>query len=339
MQESAARHDSRKIVTVLFCDLVDSTAMGESLDPETTRVIISRYFEVVRAALERHGGTVEKFIGDAVMAVFGIPELHEDDALRAVRAAADIRVALAALNEESAAAGRPALAVRIGIDTGPAAIGSGAVDQQLVTGPAVNRAARIEAAAAPGEVLLGPDTVALVRDAIEAEALAPRDLKGISGQVDLWRLIAVLPDAQAIGRRADTPFVGRSAEGGLLRAAFDDAVAERVCGVVTVVGPAGIGKSRLGGELAGLLDGRAQVLTGRCLPYGEGITYAALGEILAQAGVPLPTLLEGQEDALLIERLVTRALAGATTRARPTRHRGPSAGRSRRWRDADRSSW
>ena len=119
----------------------------------------------------------------------------------------------------------------------------------------------------------------------------------------------MLPDAQAIGRRADTPFVGRSTEAAVLRAAFDDVVAEQTCGLVTVVGPAGIGKSRLGGELARMLDGRAQVLTGRCLPYGEGITYAALGEILAQAGAPLSEILEGQEDAHLIESLVTRALA------------------------------
>src|SRR4051794_21660813 len=163
MQAEPTRHEARKIVTVLFCDLVGSTAMGEVLDPETTRAIISRYYEVVRGDLERHGGTVEKFIGDAVMAVFGIPTLHEDDALRAVRAAADIQSSLATLNRESAAEDRPALTVRIGIDTGPAAIGSASGDPQLVTGPAVNRAARLEQVAAPGEVLLGPDTVELVR--------------------------------------------------------------------------------------------------------------------------------------------------------------------------------
>src|SRR6266576_3332703 len=164
MQPRDRPHDGRKVVTVVFCDLVGSTALGEGLDPETTRVIIGRYFEVVRSALERHGGTVEKFIGDAVLAVFGVPTLHEDDGLRAVRAAADIRLALDGLNRDLERDHALTLTVRIGIDTGEAAVGSTTGDQQLVTGPAVNMAARLEQAAAPGETLLGHDTWQLVRN-------------------------------------------------------------------------------------------------------------------------------------------------------------------------------
>ncbi|HEX6868324.1 MAG TPA: adenylate/guanylate cyclase domain-containing protein [Candidatus Limnocylindrales bacterium] len=311
MQDRAGGQDTRKVVTVLFCDLVGSTAMGESLDPETTRSIVSRYFDVAREVLERHGGSVEKFIGDAVMAVFGVPTLHEDDALRAVRAAADMRLALDALNRELQAGHGLGLRVRIGIDTGPAAVGSGG-DQQLVTGPAVNRAARLEQIAGPGDVLLGQDTYRLVRSAVDAEALGPVDLKGAAGPVEAWRLLAVHPDAQAIERRADIPFVGRSDELARLETAFATAVTDHTCTLVTVVGPPGIGKSRLGLELATRLDGRADVLVGRCLPYGEGITYSALGEILGQVGAPIHDLLAADgDDAALIESLVTRAVDGA----------------------------
>ncbi len=156
-------------MTVLFCDLVGSTALGERLDPETTRAVIARYFGLTREALERHGGTVEKFIGDAVMAIFGVPTLHEDDALRAVRAAADVRVELDVLNRQLERDHGLTLAIRIGIETGEAAVGSAAAELGRVTGPAVNRAARLEQVAAPGQVVLGPGTYRLVREAITAE--------------------------------------------------------------------------------------------------------------------------------------------------------------------------
>ena len=143
----------RKTVTIVFCDVVGSTAMGEALDPESLRHVMERYFDAMRAAIERHGGTVEKFIGDAVMAVFGVPQVHEDDALRAVRAAADMREALAALNEELDRDHGMTLACRIGVNTGEVVAGAG--DQTIVTGDAVNVAARLEQAASPGEILLG----------------------------------------------------------------------------------------------------------------------------------------------------------------------------------------
>ena len=145
----------RKTVTIVFCDVVGSTAMGEALDPESLRHVMERYFDAMRAAIERHGGTVEKFIGDAVMAVFGVPQVHEDDALRAVRAAAEMREALASLNEELDRDHGTTLACRIGVNTGEVVAGAG--DQTIVTGDAVNVAARLEQAAAPGEILLGED--------------------------------------------------------------------------------------------------------------------------------------------------------------------------------------
>ena len=166
---AAASDEHRKTVTVLFCDLTGSTALGETLDPEPLRALLARYFERMKGVVERHGGTVEKFIGDAVMAVFGIPQAHEDDALRAVRAAAEMRDALPELG----------LAGRIGVTTGEVVTGT---KERLATGDAVNVAARLEQAAAPGEVLFGESTFRLVREAVEAEAVEPLALKGKSSR-------------------------------------------------------------------------------------------------------------------------------------------------------------
>ncbi len=309
--------ETRKIVTVVFCDLVGSTALGERHDPEATRRLIGRYFEAMRDALERHGGTVEKFIGDAVMAVFGIPTLHEDDALRAARAALDMQAALAGLGE-------PELAIRIGIDTGEVAVGEepDASDrQQLATGSVVNVAARLEQAAAPGTILMGAETYRLLRDAAQAEPLGPLELKGAAGPMEAWRLLSLEPSAQAVTRRADTPFVGRSAELGELEAAFQSVVSDGACGLVTIEGPPGIGKSRLAAEMGRSLGPRALVLSGRCLPYGEGVTYSALGEALSHAvgdGLhALGAILAGEADAALVASLVTRALVGAEDAGSP----------------------
>ena len=163
-------HEVRKTVTVVFCDVAGSTAMGEALDPESVRRVMERFFEAMRAAIEHHGGTVEKFIGDAVMAVFGVPQVHEDDALRAVRAASEMRAALETLNPELDRDHGMTLACRIGVNTGDVVAGAG--DQKIVTGDAVNVAARLEQAAAPGEILLGERTFSLVRDAVLAEPVA-----------------------------------------------------------------------------------------------------------------------------------------------------------------------
>jgi class 3 adenylate cyclase/tetratricopeptide (TPR) repeat protein len=277
----------RKTVTVLFCDVTGSTALGESVDPEALRTMLSRYFERMKAIVEGHGGTVEKFIGDAVMAVFGVPTAHEDDALRAVRAAAEMRDALPELE----------LQARLGVNTGLVVTGTG---ERLATGDAVNVAARLEQAAEPGEVLLGEPTLALVRDAVEVEPVAPLELRGKAERVHAHRLLRVL---DAPERRHETPFVGREHELELIREAWRRALAEKRCELVTVLGDAGVGKSRLVAEAFAPLA--AEVARGRCLPYGEGITYWPVVEVLkqldtlpgdAQAAAAIGSLL-GTEDS------------------------------------------
>jgi class 3 adenylate cyclase/tetratricopeptide (TPR) repeat protein len=270
----------RKSVTVLFADVTGSTALGEQLDPESLRRVMARYFEVARSCLERHGGTVEKFIGDAVMAVFGVPTVHEDDALRAVRAAAELRGDLASLNDELERDYGVSLELRTGVNTGEVVTGT---EERLATGDAVNIAARLEQAAQPGEILIGELTHSLSRGAVEAEPVEPLSLKGKAQPLGAYRLLGVIEGAPAYDRRLDAPLVGRQQELAQMRVAFDAAVSERGCRLVTVLGPPGIGKSRLARELARTLEGRATVLSGRCLPYGEGITYWPLIEIFREA--------------------------------------------------------
>jgi class 3 adenylate cyclase len=260
-------HEQRKVVSVLFCDVTGSTELGEQLDPEALRALLARYFEQMKAIVERHGGSVEKFIGDAVMAVFGVPVVHEDDALRAVRAAVEMRDAFPALGCQG----------RIGVTTGEVVTGT---TERLATGDAVNLAARLEQAAAPGEILIGDATFRLTRDAIEVEEVPPLALKGKSEPVVAHRLLSVRGD-QAFARRLDTPMVGREPELGRLRDAFGQAVRDRSCQLFTVLGPAGIGKSRLLLEFLAACEG-AMVLRGRCLPYGEGITYWPVVEVAKQ---------------------------------------------------------
>ena len=215
----------RKIVTVVFCDVVGSTAMGATLDPESLRHVMERFFAAMRAAIERHGGTVEKFIGDAVMAVFGVPQVHEDDALRAIRAAAEMRTALDELNEELDRDHGLTLACRIGVNTGKVVAGSG--DQKIVTGDAVNVAARLEQAASAGEILLGEDTFALVSGAVLAEPIEGVQAKGKIDPVPAFRLIEVTPGAAGFARHLDAPIVGRERELALLRDAFERTVADQ----------------------------------------------------------------------------------------------------------------
>ena len=295
-------------MTVLFSDLIDSTPLGEKLDPETYRRVISRYFDEVRRVLERHGGTVEKFIGDAVMAVFGIPVVHEDDALRAVRAAGELREALWALNEELRDDYRVELGARTGINTGEVVAGDPSQGQSFATGDAVATAQRLEAAASPGEILVGHETYRLVRDAVLVEPLDPLELKGKAEPVRAWRLLGVVTGAPGFARRLDAPMVGREDELGQLRTAFEDAVQAQSCRLVTVVGPAGIGKSRLANELLAQVADEASVLIGRCLPYGEGITYWPLRDVVRDAGGILTTerlveLLDGVDEA---DRIASR---------------------------------
>jgi predicted ATPase/class 3 adenylate cyclase len=273
--EAPAPREVRKVVTVVFCDLTGSTALGASTDPEALRATMRSYYEEMRAILERHGGTVEKFVGDAVMAVFGVPVAHEDDALRAVRAAWEMRAAVPALG----------LQARIGVNTGEVVTGEG---DTLVTGDAVNVAARLEQAASPGDVLVGVETRRLVRDAVRVEPVTV-PAKG-KGHVDAFRLLELDPEAAAIARRLDTPLVGRDVELEQLRQAFDRAVRERRCHLFTLLGPAGVGKSRLVSELLGRLD--ATVLEGRCLDYGEGITFWPVVSVLKQLGARAEATLE-----------------------------------------------
>jgi class 3 adenylate cyclase/tetratricopeptide (TPR) repeat protein len=275
--EVPASRQQRKTVTVLFCDVTGSTALGERLDPESFRQVMRRYFDTARRVIEGHGGTVEKFIGDAVMAVFGVPVLHEDDALRAVRAAAGLREQIAVLNRALEADFGATVSVRTGVNTGQVVTGTG---ERLATGDAVNLAARLEQAAAPGEIVIGPQTWRLVRGAVTAEPLKPLHLKGKSAPVAAYRLLRVRGDVDPRARVGGAPLVGRGGQLRMLADAFANVTQERSCGLFTVLGMAGVGKSRLAAEFVRGVD--ARVVTGTCLSYGQGITYWPVVSIAKQ---------------------------------------------------------
>jgi class 3 adenylate cyclase/tetratricopeptide (TPR) repeat protein len=280
---ASARGDVRKTVTVVFTDVAGSTPLGEQLDPEALRAVMSTYFERMRSVVERHGGSVEKFIGDAVMAVFGIPTLHEDDALRAVRAALEMGEALADLNGRLQRERGVQIRVRTGVNTGEVVAGDPAGGQRLVTGDAVNTAARLQQAAAPGEILIGRSTYRLVREAVRVQEMPPLPLKGKADPTAAFRLLEVRTDAEAVPRHLDSPMVGRAREGKLLTLAFEQAEQDRVCHLVTILGSPGVGKSRLVEEFLGSLAANVTALRGRCLSYGDGITFWPVREIVRQA--------------------------------------------------------
>jgi class 3 adenylate cyclase/tetratricopeptide (TPR) repeat protein len=290
----------RKVVTILFADLVGSTTLAERHDPEPLRRVIGRYFDEMQRVLERHGGTVEKFVGDAIMSVFGHPVAHEDDAVRAVRAAAEMRVALAALNEQLAQKFAVRLEMRTGINTGEVVAGDPAFGHAFVTGDAVNTAKRFEEAAQHGEILLGEETVRLVRDAVQVERMESLTLKGKELPVPAYRLLDVRMEAPGIMRRLDSSIVGREHELERLRTVFDEAVAEACCSLVLVLGPAGIGKSRLAKEFVASLADEMLVLRGRCLSYREGTTFWPVVEIVRQAA----TLSEADTEERAREKLL-----------------------------------
>jgi class 3 adenylate cyclase len=253
-------------VTVLFCDVVESTTLGESVDPEALRALLARYFDQMKGIVEAHGGTLEKFVGDAVMAVFGVPALHEDDALRACRAAIEMRDALPELGVRG----------RIGLHSGQVVAGT---VERLATGDAVNVAARLEQAATPGEVLVGAETLRLARDAVEVGDERVLELRGKSKPVRAYPLLVVAGEATPL-QLSDARMVGRQTELTRLNAAFQQAVRDRSCQLFTVLGVAGIGKSRLAAEfLRGL---NAPAVRGRCLSYGDGITYWPVVEVVKQ---------------------------------------------------------
>ncbi len=288
------------MVTVLFCDLAGSTAIGERTDPEAFRALMNRYYDRARVVLERHGGTVEKFVGDAVMAVFGIPVASEDDALRAVRSAVELREVVGSLGLEA----------RIGVNTGTVMAGEGST---LVTGDAVNVAARLEQSAGPGEILVGHDTLRLVRDAVTAEPLELA-VKGKAEPVTAHRLQELDAMAQGVTRRLERPIVGRDRERDRLRADFADVVATRTCRLFTLIGPAGIGKSRLVADFVDHVGTVATVAGARALSYGEGITYWPLAELLVQLGIePSEAIRTSPPET----QLATRALLEARAEARP----------------------
>jgi class 3 adenylate cyclase len=281
--EASPVTEVRKTVTVVFCDVTGSTALGERLDAEALRRVMMRYFDAMTRAIERHGGTVEKFIGDAVMAVFGIPTTHEDDAIRAVRAADDMREGLRLLNKELERDHGAMLKCRIGVNTGEVVAGDASTRQALITGDTVNVAARLEQGAVPGEVLIAESTARLVRDAAVLETVEPLAVKGKADPVGAHRLVAVHAGAAGTARRMDSPLVGRSRQLGQLRQALDEVASDRVCHLFTLLGPAGVGKSRLIQEVLGQIGPEAIVLRGRCLSYGEGITYWPLIEVVRDA--------------------------------------------------------
>jgi class 3 adenylate cyclase/tetratricopeptide (TPR) repeat protein len=308
---AVTRGEERKPVTILFTDVAGSTALAERLEPEAVRRVMLRYFDVVARVVARHGGTIEKFIGDAVMAVFGAPVALEDHALRAVRAARELEDELAGVNDDLRREWGVQIAVRTGINSGEVVAGDASAGQALVTGDAVNVAARLQQAAAPGETLIGDVTHRLVAGTVTAEPLEPLAVRGKSEPLTVWRLSG----AGGERRGADgAPLQGRDAELRALREAFERVAYERQPQRVVVLGPAGIGKSRLAEELRGSLRGRATVLTGRCLPYGEGITFWALGEIVRQlaGGTDLQAALvaalgDGPRAALVAERVLQAA--------------------------------
>jgi len=290
---------SRKTVSVLFCDLAGSTALGEQLDPELLRELMASWYEAMRTVVEGHGGKVEKFIGDAVMAVFGLPRTHEDDALRAVRAALGMREA----------AGE--FVLRIGVNTGVVITGDEATT--LVTGDAVNTAKRLEQAADGGEILVGAVTERLIRHAVELEPVEPVDAKGKRDPVAAWRVLGLVAGAEPFARRSDIPLVGRRSELAALRDELTASVDSRSCRLVTVVGTAGVGKTRLIAELASEVRDSATVLTGRCLAYGDGITYWPLAELLRAFGgdaAVAETVRDDPDAELVVERLRTLAAGG-----------------------------
>ena len=272
------------MVTVLFCDVVGSTRLGEATDPETTRRVMSRYAQSMTEVVTAYGGTVERFRGDEVMAVFGVPVVHEDDALRAVRAGMEMQRRLAELNVELRETWGVELACRIGINSGEVVAGDPGTGDTFVTGDAVNLGKRLEQAAQPGEILIGTATYPLVKDAVRVGPIMRFRAKGKSEAVDRFRLEDVDATAAGYARRLDAPLIGRADELERLEAAIATLVGQSRCGIVGVAGPAGIGKSRLVREVVARLADEVTVLGGRCLPYGAGITYWPLVELVRDLG-------------------------------------------------------
>jgi len=286
MEVAAPSGAERRLVSVLFADLVGFTSRSEDRDPEETREFLSRYFDASREVIERYGGTVEKFIGDAVMAVWGVPTAHEDDAERAVRAALDLVASTDRLTD-----GGADLELRAGVLTGEAAVTVGATGQGMVAGDLVNTASRLQAVAPPGSVLVGESTQRAAAGAIVFEEAGEQLLKGKASPVPAWRAVQVVGRRGGAGRSGmlEPPFVGRDDELRLVKDLFHATTRERKPRLVSVIGQAGIGKSRLAWEFEKYIDGVTETAywhIGRSPAYGEGISFWALAEMIRErAGI------------------------------------------------------
>jgi class 3 adenylate cyclase len=274
----------RRVCSVLFCDVVGFTPLAESLDPEAVRELLSQYFEVARTVIGRYGGVVEKFIGDAVMAVWGTPVTAEGDAERAVRAALDLVAAVAQLGGD---AGVPGLAARAGVVTGEVAVTLGATNEGMVAGDAVNTAARVQATAEAGAVLVDGPTQRLAAGGVGFTDAGEHALKGKAEPQHLWRATRVLAGVGGSQRvdGLEAPLIGRDAELRTIKELFHAAAERRVPRMMLVLGPAGVGKSRLGWEFRKYIDGLAEQVwwhRGRCPSYGDGVAFWALAEIVRQ---------------------------------------------------------
>ncbi len=284
----AATSEERRIVTVLFADLAGFTTLAESMDPEDLRAVVARFYNLVAAEVARFGGTVEKYVGDAALAIFGLPDLHEDDAERAVRAALAAQDALTGLNDQLAREGGPQLGMRIGINTGEVVADpkGGAAGEFHLAADAINVAARLQQHGQAGSILIGPRTEGLVRGVVETVAVGPVALKGKTQPLNAWQVVALRAERGLRGipgRQA--PLIGRSEEMDLLLRLYDRVARERRSHLITVLGTPGVGKSRLQLEFVGLLRALPEapaIRKGRCLPYGDGLAFAAVGEILKQ---------------------------------------------------------
>jgi class 3 adenylate cyclase/tetratricopeptide (TPR) repeat protein len=280
--DDASMREVRKTVTVLFCDLANSTELSERFDAEVVHDLMTRYFTLMHDCLVSHGGTVEKFIGDAVMAVFGIPVVREDDPLRAILAAVDMHAALGELNESMSEIGNLRVGMRIGINTGEVVTSEQlAGTQALATGSTVNLAARLEQNAGQGDVLLGPQTYQVVAGAVVTEPVGPLRLKGIAEQVVAHRLIDIRPGSPALTRRLDTPLVGRLKELRGFDRTLDRCIRNRHSVLLRLFGDPGVGKSRLAAEYARIVRDRGGVVAGgRCRAYAEGPSLLPLADAL-----------------------------------------------------------
>jgi class 3 adenylate cyclase len=281
-QTIAAPTSERRLVSVLFADLVGFTALSENRDAEEVRELLTRYFDVSRDLIARYGGTIEKFIGDAVMAVWGAPIAREDDAERAVRAALDLVNAVTALGAE---VGAPGLRARAAVSTGEAAVTIGAEGQGMVAGDIVNTTSRMQSAAEPGTVVVGEATRRATEAAIAYEDIGAQVFKGKADAIPLWRALRVVAARKGLMRSSglEAPFVGREREMRLAKELFHASSDEGKGHLLSIVGVAGIGKSRLSWELEKYMDGLLDNLwwhRGRCLSYGEGVTYWALAEMV-----------------------------------------------------------